>query len=355
MMQTAAIFRDAYRELNHKKLFWVVLAISGLFVASFAMVGINAKGLSVLWWNIDSPIFNSSLMSPAVFYKTVFASLGVSVWLTWGATILALVSVAGLIPDFIAGGSIDLLLSRPVGRVRVFLTKYAAGLLFVTLQVSIFTVASFLVIGLRGKSWVPGLFWCIPLVVLFFSYLYCVCALVGLLTRSTIAALLITLLFWLAVFGLHTTESVFLGLRIRDEMRIEQLDKDISRATERGADTSALERKKTEVGASSPRIRNTQRAFFAAMTVLPKTKETMGLLERLLISQAELDQLQRDDNNAPPISLDPTDVRINPRELQRRLTAEVRGRSAWWIVGTSLGFEAVVLGIACWVFVRRDF
>ena len=30
-------------------------------------------------------------------------------------------------------------------------------------------------------------------------------------------------------------------------------------------------------------------------------------------------------------------------------------RPLWWIIGTSLGFEAVILGIACWIFCRRDF
>jgi hypothetical protein len=34
---------------------------------------------------------------------------------------------------------------------------------------------------------------------------------------------------------------------------------------------------------------------------------------------------------------------------------QIKDRPVWWVVGTSLAFEAVVLGIACWVFCRRDF
>jgi hypothetical protein len=30
-------------------------------------------------------------------------------------------------------------------------------------------------------------------------------------------------------------------------------------------------------------------------------------------------------------------------------------RPIWWIVGTSLGFEAVVLAVAAWIFCRRDY
>jgi ABC-type transport system involved in multi-copper enzyme maturation permease subunit len=355
LRQTFAIFHDAYRELNHKKLFWIVLAISGLVVAAFGVVGINDKGFSIMWWQIDSSIFNTSLMPRPVFYKTMFASLGVGVWLTWGAAILAIISVSSLIPDFVAGGSIDLVLSRPIGRMRLFLTKYAAGLLFVALQVGLFTTAAFLVIGLRGKAWEPGLFWCVPLVLLFFSYLWAVCALVGLVTRSTIASLLITMLVWLLIFGLHATEGLFQTLRIRDEMRLEVLDKDLTRATEHGNPTDRIERRIAEITKSSRWVRNTHRAVYGVKTLLPKTKETVALLERVLISQAEIDQLQKDDAQMPPMSFDPDDVRLNPRELQKRIVAEQRSRPLWWVLGTSVGFEAVVLGAACWIFARRDF
>ena len=34
---------------------------------------------------------------------------------------------------------------------------------------------------------------------------------------------------------------------------------------------------------------------------------------------------------------------------------EIRDRPLWWVLGTSLAFEFVVLGVASWIFVRRDF
>jgi hypothetical protein len=41
-----------------------------------------------------------------------------------------------------------------------------------------------------------------------------------------------------------------------------------------------------------------------------------------------------------------TDVEVNN---------QLRDRSVSWIVGTSLLFEAAVLGLAAWIFHRRDF
>jgi len=46
-------------------------------------------------------------------------------------------------------------------------TKFAAALLFVTLQVGIFTLACFLVLGVRGGAWLWGLFLTIPIMVCF--------------------------------------------------------------------------------------------------------------------------------------------------------------------------------------------
>ena len=188
MTQTIAIFVDAYRNLNAKKMFWVVLAISLLMSGAFALVGINEDGIKVCVWQFDSDFLNTGIISAALFYKIVFVTLGIGVWLTWLATILALVSTSGIFPDLINSRSVDLLVAKPISRLRLFVLQYAAGMLFVTLQVSIFTLICFLVIGFRGGAWEPGLFMAIPLVVVFFSYLFSVCVFLGVLTRSTMAA-----------------------------------------------------------------------------------------------------------------------------------------------------------------------
>jgi hypothetical protein len=41
--------------------------------------------------------------------------------------------------------------------------------------------------------------------------------------------------------------------------------------------------------------------------------------------------------------------------VQKDVIEKTRERSVWWVLGTSLLFEAVVLGMACFIFVRRDF
>src|SRR5258707_680690 len=100
--QTVALFYDAYRELNSKKMFWFTLILSGVVVLSFLAVGITREHkLSVFGMGLlELP----PEMNNAVPYKFLFSRIGIGVWLTWAAMILAIVSTASIFPDFMSGG-----------------------------------------------------------------------------------------------------------------------------------------------------------------------------------------------------------------------------------------------------------
>jgi hypothetical protein len=121
-------------------------------------------------------------------------------------------AVQGVVhPDrvFRKGGAVPgdvLMLSKPIGRTRLFITKFISGLLFTALQVTVFALLAFLVIGIRGGEWEWGLFVVVPLMVVFFSYLFSVQAVVGMITRSPIASVIVTLLFWIFVFLIDAGE-----------------------------------------------------------------------------------------------------------------------------------------------------
>ena len=373
MRQTIALFVDAYRELNARKLFWLILMLSGLVVLSFAIVGIDEQGLTMLWWKLGfGP--NTLMMPKATFYKILFMGLGFKFWLAWLATILALVSTAGIFPDFVSSGSIELVLSKPIGRLRLFLTKYATGLLFVTLQVSIFAVLSFLVIGLRGGEWVWGILWAIPVMVIFFSYLFSICALLGIVTRSTVAALLLTLLVWAMIFMLHAGESGLLSAEYMQQQKIQNIERQIAsiegalaKAEEtEEADSEVdhalverqrgrLETKREALGDAehaAKLIKRFHRWSYGIKTSLPKTTETIALLERKLISATEMEHMLDNSDEPPPFAMD---NEIDQKQLQKELATELRNRPVWWVVGTSLIFEAFMLALASWRFCRRDF
>ncbi len=418
MTATLALIVDAYRELNARKLFWITLALSGVVVAAMASVGLSDKGVTFLWFSFPIPIFNATVLNVADFYKMVFLGLGYNIWLTWAATILALISTASIIPDFVASGSIELSLSKPLGRARLFLTKYFTGVLFVALQVGLFSVLSFLVIGLRGGSWEWGLFWAVPIIVLFFSYLYSLSTLIGLLTRSPITSLLVTGVLWFVVFGIHTVETAWFLRSVKSgEVAIPLHEAEIaSRETQLAAARAAIEKDapaergspqtppttdaakpaadpwpsvdalldvQTQRRAVATRLEaeienykkslrtvqeelDTQQRYhaiiFAVKSILPKTSETTDLLQRRLLSGDELERVAQEaetrsrerGGRGGPSSMVGS-VRVSERLIGRELDKELRSRSVYWVILTSIAFEAVVLGAACIIFTRKDF
>ena len=173
MTQTLAIFLDAYRELNSRRLFWIVLAFSALFVITYASMGFDQTGMFIFFGlkHFDSELLVAGSPMAKLLYRGIYATFVVPIWLGWIATILALVSTAPIFPEFVAGGAIDLMLCKPITRIKLFLLKYAASLLFVLLQVTIFCVGVFLAMGWRIGDWEWKVFAAIPIITLFYSYL----------------------------------------------------------------------------------------------------------------------------------------------------------------------------------------
>lgn len=387
--QTKTMFVDAYRELNAKKLFWITMALNFLAVVIFASLGINKTGVSFWHWTFDNPILNTNVVSKRFFYITTFTGTGVTFWLSWVTTILALVSTAGIIPDMISGGTIEAMLSKPIGRIRYFLTKYLSALLFVAMQVGVFTAGAFFVLGIRGGAWEAGIFLAIPIVLAFFSFLYSFCALIGLLTRSTIASLLLTMLFWCMIFIVNMGDALMVSQREGTIIQIEDRTKAIEPQVrfaesklelmrnegkpipgedgvplpENASDTleavnPTLRRARDRLAESEQAIDTwttwSQRVFLLK-TVLPKTQETIGLLERYLVPMDELKELMdRRADGAPIPDEEDVPAMADPR-VSARVQEAYRGRTVTWVLGTSLLFEGIMLTLCCWIFARRDF
>jgi hypothetical protein len=392
MTQTLALLLDSYRELNAKRLFWIVLLISGIVVGACAMIGLKGDTLTVLWWHTPFKFDVLAMVKPALMYKLMFSYLGIGFWLAWIANILALISTAGIFPDFMAGGSIDLYLSKPISRLRLFLTKYFGGLLFVTLQASVFALSCFLLLGIRGGEWEPSIFLSIPLIVLVFSYLFSICVFLGVITKSTITALLLTLLLWFFLFGVQFAEGWSLYKSIESDLRVESLDRQISDAkarlaslqnpttgpsTHRGmlqgffgsgeskaqvkSDLEELQARRDDLAGSYHSMHS---YFWYAMIPLPKTSATTDLIDRHLIKKADLPQLDEnasdsDDSDMRQGYLDDGPgsemKRQNRRIINHEVSKAVRAVPAAFILGTSIGFELVLVILSAWLFCRRDY
>jgi hypothetical protein len=206
-----------------------------------------------------------------------------------------------------------------------------------------------------------------------FSYLYSICFLLGMLTRSTLAAMLLTFLIWMVIVGLNATETVFYALRTQNEQRQAALGAQIERRQARrtalesgGEATSDVDEQikrltdelNNEAEPTGENLRVGHNISLAVKTVLPKTQDTIDLLKRVLLSEDDrrfLNTVTGADGNRrrrqPPADDEGPITPSTAEEVERGL----RSRSWVWIVGTSLGFEAVMVGLGAWHFCRRDF
>jgi hypothetical protein len=255
--------------------------------------------------------------------------------------------------------------------------------MFVALQVTAFCIAAFFVIGFRGGVWKPAIFVSVPFVLLFFSYLFSVAVLFGVLTRSTIATLMLTILIWIATAGLHIGEVFLLRLSITEQLQAQDTDgqiqheqSHIDQLTAAGAHVPSpdstqpvtfndrdlqmsqlsLQQLQQQRTSESDPFVNWHRLAFAITYPLPKTSETVDLIrreigERMHFRPEPPPDSEEDQPEGRNIFRNRNLMRRAGRETERQLAL----RSTAYILGTSLTFEAVMLLLAAWLFCRRDF
>lgn len=120
----------------------------------------------------------------------------------------AILLTSTMIPHTFEAGAVDLLLSKPVHRGLLYVTKFLGGCVFITLSATYMIVGLWLLSGWRYGVWNARLLWCVPLFLLLFAVYYAFSALVGLVWRNAIVSVVLTVLFWLACFLLDMTYRV---------------------------------------------------------------------------------------------------------------------------------------------------
>jgi ABC-type transport system involved in multi-copper enzyme maturation permease subunit len=117
--------------------------------------------------------------------------------------LLALVWTAGFMPTFLEPHSASVLLAKPTPRWQLLLGKYFGVLTFVGCNVVLFVGLTWLALGLRTAVWDGTYLWCIPLLLLQFAIFYSFSVLLAVLTRSTVACVFGSVLFWLLAWGIN--------------------------------------------------------------------------------------------------------------------------------------------------------
>lgn len=319
-MQSLAIITDTFRSLKARGLYWVVLWISVVLGLVYASIGCNESGWYLLYGLIGSD--SSWVRAGTEWEKSLLLACAnglMDYWLTSIALLLALFPTGTIFPDTMKPGAIDLLLSKPISKASIFFGKYIGALWFVGVQASILAIICFISLYLRLHIFYWGILWSVALSMLVFSFVYCFNVLIGVMTRSSMAALLWTVAFWFAIWLIQYTEAAT-GPKALAEFKSVTNDTPlagISETTQKVHDTSAM-----------------------IMNFLPRTRATAELFPRLAGTQ-------------PEYTL--TEVIAGYRIFRKPVLEPVNFLALRQILLSGVVFEMIILALAFRHFSTRDF
>lgn len=219
------------------------------------------------------------------------------------ALLISMIITAFFIPNMLRKGSVDLLISKPIGRTQLLIYKYIGGLTFIFLVSCVSIGGVWLALAARSGYWDPSFLVVIPILTFTFAILYSVSTLVAVFTRSAIAAMLITAGFAFFLFVVGQVKTIFDRLKI---VQAESGENDIPEWGFTLVDT----------------INN----------ILPRYKDLDKLTSKLIA-----------DGTLTPVG-------------SRMFGLDMVEYPSWGSTfGVSLAFIAIMLALSCWWFSRRDY
>ncbi len=211
-MKIYALVMLTLRELSSKATMYILAGISTLVLLGTALaisVNSTADGETLMLFGQQA--------SPPVPLDEILRVVqqmqaGLAGGLFTGITLFGIFAVAGVIPDMLERGTVDLYLSKPIARWQLLLGKYLGSVLAIALNILYFLGGTVLVFGLKCGLWDGMLVLTSLLMTFMFAALYAMVVFIGVLTQSTATSIILTYLYLFIIGGiLHNREaSVYL-------------------------------------------------------------------------------------------------------------------------------------------------
>lgn len=208
---TKALFRDAMAQVVDNRVFRILFVVLCVMVLPTFLIGAREERLSLLFlWHYEYEeifgIFGGGLTNfehpnqqliqtvQRLFVDGIAGPFGI---------LFGVAATAFFLPRMLEKGAADVVFSKPVSRLSLLLSRYAAGLIFAALLAVALIGGMHLGFSLVSGWSDPGFLWSIPILIYVFGVVHAVSLVVGVFTRSSVAAILVTLLFYAANGCVH--------------------------------------------------------------------------------------------------------------------------------------------------------
>jgi len=150
----------------------------------------SIRSLSVTYAGLEFP---TAFQIDRAQFETLFNQFVIPLLVNWllGLVLvfLGVLVTASIIPDMLQTGSLHLLLSKPISRASLLISKFIGGCAFVLLCVTQLVIGLYLIAAFRLDVWNTRILWCIPVAAIIFAVFFSVSVLAGLKWRSAIISI----------------------------------------------------------------------------------------------------------------------------------------------------------------------
>ena len=228
------LIQDTFRQAMAARIFWIMLGVSAIAIVFCLGVSTDASAnLKPEGDYLYHPTTNEPLTGPTRGLGSISLMFGaftvelardreagvrlihviLGSWVAGALGLLAaLVWTAGFVPESLQSSQAALLLTKPLPRSWIVVGKFVGVVAFVAFQAVIFFGGTWLALGLRTDVWHMGYLAGIPLLTLQFAAFYSVSIVIATFTRSTMACVVGSVLFWVVCLALNYGRHAVIAL-----------------------------------------------------------------------------------------------------------------------------------------------
>ncbi|HUI11122.1 MAG TPA: ABC transporter permease subunit [Bacteroidota bacterium] len=189
-MKIFALVKGTVRELASKAVLYVLAGIS-TFILIVAALAIGAsssdQGMTITFFGnpIGTPVPRETLSTMAGALEASLAG-----GLFFGVVVFGLFGTAGVIPDALEKGTVDIYLSKPIARWQLLAGKYLGSVAVIFLNIVYFIGAIWLVLGIKAGVWNTHFLLSALLMTYVFACLYAIVTFLGVVSRNMAIAII---------------------------------------------------------------------------------------------------------------------------------------------------------------------
>jgi ABC-type transport system involved in multi-copper enzyme maturation permease subunit len=194
-MKILTLIMQTFRELVMRATLIVLLGISSIILIGLALAlssSTTDQGTTLLIFGLPAtpPIPQADFESVVLPLESSLAG-----GLITGIVLLGIFATAGIIPNALEKGSIDLYISKPLARWEFLLGKFAGAVAVIGANTAYFITLAWLIVGLRLGVWNGAFLMSILTITCMFACIYALVLFLGLLSRSSALTIIVVFVY----------------------------------------------------------------------------------------------------------------------------------------------------------------